>query len=209
MILIISRGEMMKEKILNKGSILTAFIASLCCIGPIVFAILGLSGAGIFIGLESYRPYLIVLTIIFLGISFYLTYRKREVVCEDGSCIIQRGSKFSKLSLWTITLFVGIFLGFPFINFGTVSTTADSISTQLTETTIPVEGMTCASCNIAVETAVNKLDGIHSVKADFENNSASVIFDNQFVSKQEIIDAINSLGYQAGKKNRESKYDQN
>jgi mercuric ion transport protein len=58
----------MKEKILSTGSILTAFFASLCCIGPIVLAIFGLGGAGIFIGLETYRPYLIVLTIIFLGI---------------------------------------------------------------------------------------------------------------------------------------------
>ena len=121
----------MKEKILNTGSILTAFFASLCCIGPIVLAILGLGGAGIFIGLETYRPYLIILTFIFLGISFYLTYRKREIVSEDGSCIIQRGSKWNKISLWAILLFAGIFMAFPYINFGTISIAADSISTQL------------------------------------------------------------------------------
>ncbi len=199
----------MKEKILNTGSILTAFFASLCCIGPIVLAILGLGGAGIFIGLETYRPYLIILTFIFLGISFYLAYRKREVVCEDGSCIIQRGSKWSKISLWTITLFTGIFLTIPYINLRTDTIAADSINTQLTRATIPVEGMTCTSCNIAVETAVNKLDGIHAVKADFESKSAVVTFDDQYVSLNEIIDAINTLGYQAGKKKRKFKNEKN
>jgi len=193
----------MKEKILNTGSILTAFFASLCCIGPIIFAILGLGGAGIFLGLETYRPYLIVLTIIFLGISFYLTYRKREVVCEDGSCIIQKGSKWSKISLWMITLFAVLFMVFPYINLGNDSVVSDITNSQLTEVTIPVEGMTCASCNIAVETAVNKLDGIHSVKADFESKSASVIFDDQIVSLKEIIDTINILGYKAGKNKRD------
>ncbi len=188
----------MKEKILNPGSVLTAFFASLCCIGPIVFAVLGLSGVGIFIGLETYRPYLIILTIIFLGLSFYLTYRKREVVCEDGSCIIQRGSKWSKISLWIITLFAVIFMVFPYINLGTNSNASDVTNSQLTKVSIPVEGMTCASCNVAVETAVNKLDGIHSVKADFESKSALVTFDEQKLSIKEITIAINTLGYKTG-----------
>ncbi len=188
----------MKEKILNTGSVLTAFIASLCCIGPIVFAILGLGGAGIFIGLETYRPYLIILTIIFLGLSFYLTYRKREVVCEDGSCIIQRGSKWSKISLWIITLFAVTFMVFPYVNLGTDTIASDVTNSQLTKVSIPVEGMTCASCNVAVETVISKLDGIHSVKADFESKSAVVIYSEQKISLEEITDAINTLGYKAG-----------
>jgi mercuric ion transport protein len=188
----------MKEKIVNTGSVLTAFIASLCCIGPVIFAILGLGGAGIFLGLETYRPYFIILTIIFLGISFYLTYRKREVVCEDGTCIIQRGSRWSKISLWMITLFAVLFMVFPYINLGTDSIASDSTNSQLTKVKIPVEGMTCASCNVAVETAVSKLDGIHSVKADFESKSAVVIYDEQKISLDKIINAINTLGYKAG-----------
>ena len=191
------RGKNMKEKILNTGSILTAFFVSLCCIGPIVLAILGLGGAGIFIGLETYRPYLIILTVIFLSISFYLTYRKREVICEDGSCIIQRGSKWSKISLWMITLFAVLFTVFPYINLGTDSMAYDITDSQLTKVTIPVEGMTCASCNVSVETAINKLDGIRSVKADFESRSAVVIYNEQKISLDKIIDAINTLGYKA------------
>lgn len=165
-------------------------------------SILGLSGAGIFIGLETYRPYLIILTFIFLGISFYFIYKKREVVCEDGSCIIQRGSKWSKISLWMILLFAVFFIVFPYVNFGTNSIASDNTKTQLTNVIIPVEGMTCASCNVAVETAVNKLDGIHSINADFESKSATVIFYNKNVSLESIITTINTLGYQAGKRRK-------
>jgi len=188
----------MKEKMLNMGSILAAFFASLCCIGPIVFAILGLGGVSVFIALETYRPYFIALSIVFLGISFYLTYRKREIICEDGSCIIQRGSKWSKISLWTITFIVGIFIVFPSLNFRTNSVASDSPGSQLTEATIPVEGMTCTSCNVAVETAVKKLAGIHSIEADFKGKSAVVIYDEQKVSLIEITAAINKLGYKTG-----------
>ena len=77
----------------SAGGLLAAFLASICCIGPIVFAALGVgvgatgflaSTAGFLKTLLPYRPLFIGLTAVFLGIGFYVAYRKPTV--GDASC---------------------------------------------------------------------------------------------------------------------------
>lgn len=80
--------------ILSIGGLSTALLASVCCIGPLVFAALGvgvgatgfLAGtAGFLKELLPYRPAFIGLTILLLGISFYLAYGKpKSAVCAPG-----------------------------------------------------------------------------------------------------------------------------
>ena len=189
----------MKDKIVKAGSVITAFLASLCCIGPIVLATLGLGGAGFLSGLEAYRPYIMGMTFLFLGTAFFFTYRKKEVACEDGTCKIESGSKTSKIILWSITGLALILLAFPYVDWSSESKAANMENIAgLSSVTIPVEGMTCSSCNKAVEIAVNKLDGIQHVKADFETKQAEVQFDQDKVSIDKIQQAIDDIGYKAG-----------
>jgi hypothetical protein len=58
------------------GSILAAFGASICCVGPLVLLALGISGAWIssLTALEPYRPIFMGLTLLFLGFAFYRLY---------------------------------------------------------------------------------------------------------------------------------------
>jgi len=58
--------------------------------------------------------------------------------------------------------------------------------------------MTCSSCNTAVEMAINKLDGIERVKADFQHKNAIVEFDPRKVEVNKITEAIDKLGYKSG-----------
>lgn len=187
----------MKEKLVNIGSAGAAFLASLCCIGPIMLAGLGLGGAGLVTGLEAYRPYMMGVTFIFLGAAFFMTYRKHEEVCEDGTCKVRRGSKGNQITLWTVTVLALLFLAFPYIPWGNVSVAPAGTGDNLTQTALSVEGMSCASCNVGVEIAVNKLNGIYLVKADYETGTAFVEFDPNKVEVKEIVGAINHLGYTA------------
>lgn len=57
--------------------------------------------------------------------------------------------------------------------------------------------MTCAGCEAHVENEVNKLPGIISVKASYENSNAIVEFDKSKVTATEIFMAINKTGYKA------------
>lgn len=57
------------------GSVIGGVLASACCIGPLVFALLGISGAASARRFVPFRPYLLVLTYGLLGAAFYLAYR--------------------------------------------------------------------------------------------------------------------------------------
>lgn len=96
----------------SAGGLITAFLASLCCIGPLVFAALGvgvgatgaLAGtAGFLKALLPYRPWFIGLTILWLGLSFSVAYRKPsagEPSCQ--ACSPVSGSRPNRWLLWII-----------------------------------------------------------------------------------------------------------
>jgi mercuric ion transport protein len=58
-----------------------------------------------------------------------------------------------------------------------------------------INGMTCASCEEHVNHEVNKLTGIISSNASYENGKADVEFDNSKTNIAEIEKAINTTGY--------------
>jgi copper ion binding protein len=190
---------MEKQHLTGIGAIVSAFLASLCCIGPVMLALLGLGGAGAFIALETYRPYLIGVTVVLLGTAFYFTYRKREVVCADGRCELHSAGKWAKAALWIATLVIAFFLVFPYFKWSKVLTSQQSTVTsaqRLTTTIVKVKGMSCESCNTAVEIAVKKLNGVHEVKASYEKGEAIVTYDKHKVTLESIAHAISDLGYE-------------
>lgn len=102
------------------GAIVTAFLASACCLGPLVFALLGLGGAGIMMKFEPYRPYFMALTLAFLGVGFYFTYRKpkrKAVSCaaDDCGCEHPKSNRAGKIMLWISTVVVLAFMAFPYL----------------------------------------------------------------------------------------------
>lgn len=104
---------MNKAILSTSGSVLSALLASLCCIGPVVFSIIGAGSLGFAAAFEPYRPYLMAMTVIFLGAGFYFTYRKREVKCEDGSCKVESASTVNKIILWVAAVIAAVFMFFP------------------------------------------------------------------------------------------------
>ena len=61
--------------------------------------------------------------------------------------------------------------------------------------TIPVIGMTCASCSANVERKLNSLEGIHSASVSLPGRSALVDYDPSKISLQQMKQAINGIGY--------------
>ena len=180
------------------GSVVSAILASICCLGPIILAILGLGGAGLFSQFAEFRPYLIGITVIFLGLAFYLTYRKRKVKCEDGTCRIQKAPKWNKIVLWLATVFIILFLAFPYL-IGSIKTNTETaqVNGKITSIIIRVEGMTCSGCEFNVENAIKKLKGIIEVKADHKKGEVSVKFEKDKIQINDLMTAINKAGYKA------------
>jgi hypothetical protein len=113
---------MEQAKLTTIGSVIAAVAASLCCIGPAVVVLIGVGSIGAFAVFDSARPYLICLTTILIGSAFYLTYRKREVKCEDGSCKVEDAGFWNKVGVWSATLIAAGAISFPY--FGIAVATA-------------------------------------------------------------------------------------
>jgi len=108
-----------KERSLTKAglatSVVTAIAASICCIGPIAAAFLGLTSFAALVKYEPLRPLFTAVTVAFLGGSFYLAYRKPPAeTCEPGSlCAEHNVPRFTRVLLWTVTAIVFVVLTFP------------------------------------------------------------------------------------------------
>ncbi|HWS29290.1 MAG TPA: copper ion binding protein [Clostridia bacterium] len=63
---------------------------------------------------------------------------------------------------------------------------------------IPVKGMVCGHCEVAVQEAVRKLPGIKKVKANKRKKETAVEYDPSAVTVEQIKKAINDTGYEAG-----------
>lgn len=73
-----------KSGLLIGGGIVASIIASLCCIGPLVLTILGISGAAVLSKFEAIRLPMILVVLALFGFSGFALYRKRNS-CEPGS----------------------------------------------------------------------------------------------------------------------------
>lgn len=92
-----------------------ALLASLCCIGPLVFVSFGV-GASLASRFEPLRPLLSVLTIGLLAIGFYVVYGRKpapNVACdENGQCSVPHHAR-DRWLLWLATTLALVILTFP------------------------------------------------------------------------------------------------
>ena len=63
--------------------------------------------------------------------------------------------------------------------------------------TLPVLGMTCASCQHHVEAALRETQGVDSVRVDLMAHRASVVFDPAMAAPEQLVEAIRGAGYDA------------
>ena len=104
------------------GAIGAAFLASLCCVGPLLFVTLGV-GAGLASTFEPLRPAFTGLTLVLLAVGFYIVYGRRgaprpttETAADcapDGTCAVPRNRRRDKALLWVATGVAALFLTFP------------------------------------------------------------------------------------------------
>ena len=95
----------MKEKLASLSSVLTASLASICCLGPLLLAGLGAGTLGVAMSLARFRPYFIALTLVFLAIGFYQVYGRRRAACpESAECPSSPRNRMNIIILWSSTV---------------------------------------------------------------------------------------------------------
>lgn len=187
---------MVKNTITTVGSVVSAIVASLCCIGPAVLAIVGAGSLGAFAAFEKYRLYFIGLTAILLGAAFYLTYRKREVTCEDGSCKIEGAGKWNKISVWSATIIAVLAIAYPYLA-AKPSSATNADFTPKANVVLNIEGMTCTACAAGIQSRLSEIKGVHSADVDYQTKTARVAYDSTLVTPEVFVDSVNEIGYSA------------
>lgn len=109
------------------GAVAAALAASACCVGPLIFALLGIGGAGFLIALEPYRPVFTGLTLGLLAGGWYLTYKsplfarepaggiELERAAAECDCAMPRTNRAGKRLLWAATGLASMALAFPYL----------------------------------------------------------------------------------------------
>ncbi|MFQ5736458.1 MAG: mercuric transporter MerT family protein [Thermodesulfobacteriota bacterium] len=107
----------MKERLPSIGGMVTAVLASACCIGPALFLAFGVTGLGFLSVFEGLRPYLLALTFVFVGVAYHYAYG-RGARCRPGSSCDARagrmGDRASKALFWVLLGFTAFGVAFPY-----------------------------------------------------------------------------------------------
>jgi len=149
------------------GAVLTAILSSTCCWVPLSLMAFSVSGATMAAKLESWRPWLSGATALFLGIAFFLVYRRR-------------GPTIQRTMLWTAAAvalafglfpnFLGAFWGERTANFGTEAVEVEE------QTIFAVEGMSCEGCANGLGIVLRELPGVETARVSYDSNQAVVGF---------------------------------
>ncbi|GJE04430.1 mercuric transporter MerT family protein [Methylobacterium isbiliense] len=103
--------------LLAAGGILAAIGASSCCVVPLVFFALGISGAwiGNLTALAPYQPFFVAAALAFLGFGFFRVYRCKPAACAPGhACARPMPNRAVKVALWSAAVLVALAIAFPY-----------------------------------------------------------------------------------------------
>jgi mercuric ion transport protein len=193
----------MKRNLLLVGSLGSAVLASLCCIGPVLVAVTGVGTLAAAGALETWRPYLLALTGLLLAGGLLLVYRQSRAACAPGSSC--SATPMSRASVGLIALLVtGVVAvsAFPYYSGPVVEARSRNAvqgkadgATALKTVTFSVSGMTCASCARGLEASFRNLAGVKEAKVDYDAKRATISYDPAKQSEQALRKLVTDAGY--------------
>ncbi len=198
----------MKERSLAIGSTLAAFLASLCCLGPLLLGGAGL-GAALVATFAPLRPYFLAVSAILLAGGFYLVYRKPKAAeaCAGETCAPQNGTRrMAKPLLWLATLGVAALAFFPSYGVklvGTPAVAAPNSSATLQTAGLKITGMDCEICAGVIQRKLLEARGVVKAEVRYPAGSATVKFDPSQTDPEKLMAVVNSAGYKASPSNPE------
>jgi mercuric ion transport protein len=216
---------MMKERAVVGGAVVAGLLASLCCVGPLLFVLLGVSAFGAATAFESARPYLMAGSVLLLAVGYYRTYFRRSETCAPGeACATKPTSRVNRVGLWVASIAVLAFAMTPYFAGSLAARLGDrkAVSEQLqqedccvadrpapataslapaapssdtTTATLKVTGMTCAGCEVGIRLALEQTPGVRRAEVSYERGEAAVEYDPKTTTPDKLREAIKQAGY--------------
>lgn len=196
----------MKERSLAIGSTLAAFLASLCCLGPLLLGGAGL-GAVLVATFAPLRPYFLAVSAILLAGGFYFVYREPKAgeACAGEACAPESGTRrIAKPLLWLATLAVAALAFFPSYGLklvGRPAATAPISSAILQTAELKITGMDCPVCSGVIQRKLLETPGVVKAEVRYPSGSATVQFDSSQTDTNKLIAVVNDTGYKAAVSN--------
>jgi mercuric ion transport protein len=180
------------------AGILSAILASICCIGPLLLIAIGL-GSGAALAGRYHWFFLIGAVAVLTGAWAKYLREKNRCECEHKP---MAGRRSGMVTLVVATLLV---LGFGSLNISRYVFANAPISAQgetqlgngLHRVVIPVEGLTCVTCEIAVRHGLRRIDGVKAMQVRAATQTATVDYDPAKTNPEQLVAAINATGYRA------------
>ncbi|MDQ3686261.1 MAG: mercuric transporter MerT family protein [Acidobacteriota bacterium] len=198
---------MKKDNIVLGGSIFAAIGASICCVGPVLFALLGLGAFGASSLFLSLRPYLLAVAVLAIAFGFYRAYFRREACAPGEACATKPVSRAGRTFLWVSTVAVLAFAFSPYYA-GTLARRMTSGTAApgtmpyvaasqpaVAQATFKVSGMTCAGCEATIRLALEQTPGVRRAEVSYDRGEAVVEYDQNATTLDKLRDAINRTGY--------------
>lgn len=183
------------------GTALAAAIgASICCLGPLALLAVGVGGAwaGTLTVLEPLRPIFVTLALAALGYAFYRVYRPGAGCAADGTCTHPRRRRRQRAAVWLTAAVILALLASPYAIEGLLTDTgAEQAQAAIAgeQISLSIDGMTCASCTVAVRQSLLGVEGVQSVRISYEPPEAVVHYDAARTSPAALTEATAEAGY--------------
>jgi copper chaperone CopZ len=195
--------EKNKSKFVLGGAIVAAVTASLCCILPLIAAVVGFTGFAASQFFEQWRPYLLAATFGLLAVGFYFAYRRPREACEAGSvCERTPVGRWNRAALWLVAVLVVVLAAFPYYSgwvaravtktHGPAEVPAQSLQAHAV---LKIDGMFCSSCAVLLEKNLSQIPGVHRAEVSFEKKQAILDYDPRSVGPPQFAKSVSDAGY--------------
>ena len=174
-----------QRKWLMGASVAAAVGASLCCILPIVTAVTGVGVLATGAAFERWRPYLLGVTGLLLGVGFLFLYRDHKRACAPGSlCVTRPVTRLSLIALCAVAALAAGVAAFPYYSgavaqvlVGKPASSGPVGSGALAMVTFRIPDMDCPACAVSLSATFRRLPGVADAKLDVDGRKAVVTYD--------------------------------
>lgn len=177
-----------------------AILASLCCIGPWLAVIFGISGAVALVSLGKYHLYFLAgSAMMMIGAVVYI-WRKQKCCASTGG----KQKRFWAPFLIPFAVFGLSMLGvnqllIPILtaNSSGFNNVAKPSVSYLRHVTLAIDGMDCSGCTSTIQAALLRNSGVSHAEVSFTKKEAEVQYNQTETNPKALIEILASMQYKA------------
>jgi len=187
----------------KQAGILSAILASICCVGPLLLVAIGVGSGAVWVG--RYHWFFLIGGIAVLTWA-WAKYLREKTVC-DCEHKPMGGRRSAMLALLITTVLVLGFAGlnisrYVFARAPVPAQTQTQLANGLNRIVVSVEGLSCVTCEIPVRHALRRIDGVKFVHVSATTKTATVDYEPAKANPEQLVAAINSTGYRVALPNK-------